>query len=301
LTEAALCTSVSLVAGEPQLATASRVRNWLLVEQPGPWGRDALLDSRLDRELGTELAVRARAARVRVLLIRRPGRAEPGPRRCFVAHTGRTVRWVEQRILDQLDELLTLDLAALHGGERPGFGEPFTRPLHLVCTNGRHDRCCATFGRPLAQELAGTLGESVWECSHIGGDRFAANLVCFPHGLYFGRVEPAGGARVATLYEAGQIDLDHYRGRSCYEPAVQAAEHFLRERQGIAGVDELLLEGRGQEADEVVARWADTSGARWLVRVRVVPAETARPLTCAGKLAHPPTYLLTGLESMRVS
>ena len=71
MTEVATCTSVSLAAGEPQLATASRVRGWLMVEQPGPWGRDALLDSRLDRDLARELDARARAARVRVLLVRR--------------------------------------------------------------------------------------------------------------------------------------------------------------------------------------------------------------------------------------
>jgi len=33
-------------------------------------------------------------------------------------------------------------------------------PIYLVCTNGRHDRCCATYGRPLAQELVATVGET---------------------------------------------------------------------------------------------------------------------------------------------
>ena len=60
---------------------------------------------------------------------------------------------------------------------------PHVHPLVLVCTNGRHDPCCATFGRPLARVLReGAQRDDVWECSHIGGDRFAANIVILPEG-----------------------------------------------------------------------------------------------------------------------
>ena len=31
----------------------------------------------------------------------------------------------------------------------------------------------------------------MWQSSHIGGDRFAGNVVFLPEGLYYGRVEPA--------------------------------------------------------------------------------------------------------------
>ena len=34
--------------------------------------------------------------------------------------------------------------------------------------------------------------EWVWQCTHVGGDRFAGNLVCFPEGLFFGRVGLGG-------------------------------------------------------------------------------------------------------------
>jgi hypothetical protein len=175
LAEELPCATLSRALGEPLYGTASRVRGWVLLEQPGPWGRDAVLARVLDRA--------AAAAHLRLLLIRRPGRAgpaDPRPHTCFVAHTSRAGRWLERRRLDDPAELLELDMAMVVAGERPGFGEEVTEPVYLVCTNGRHDRCCATYGRPLALALQASHGELVWESSHVGGDRFAGNLVCLP-------------------------------------------------------------------------------------------------------------------------
>jgi (2Fe-2S) ferredoxin len=78
----------------------------------------------------------------------------------------------------------------------------------------------------------------------VGGDRFAGNLVCLPGGHYFGRVGPAEAARVVDLHLQGTIDLDHYRGCCVDPPVVQAAEWFARHRTGLAGVDDLVLDGR---------------------------------------------------------
>ena len=47
-------------------------------------------------------------------------------------------------------------------------------PMLLVCTHGVHDTCCAVRGRPVAAALARRWPEATWECSHVGGDRFAA-------------------------------------------------------------------------------------------------------------------------------
>jgi hypothetical protein len=247
--------------------TASRVRGWVLLEQAGPWGREAVLESRLDRDLALALDRHADAAGARLLLIRRPGRGDGGRRRCFIAHSGRRDPWAEGRVLDDPAELLDLDLGRVVAGERPGFGEPVALPLYLVCTNGRHDRCCATYGRPLALVLAATVGERVWESSHVGGDRFAANLVCLPHGHYFGRVEPQDAARVVGRYEREVIDLDHYRGRCSDPPVVQAAEWYARDRTGLTGRDELVAVGRRRLGDRV---WATSFSAPEGVRLRVV-------------------------------
>ena len=289
---------MSRAAHEPLYGTASRVRGWVLLEQPGPWGGNALVQSRLDADLGRELHARAEAARVRLLLIRRPGRDLPGRRRCFLAHTGRAVRWIEERPLDDPAELLDLDLTGVREGERPRFGDLLGDPLHLVCTNGRHDRCCATHGRPLAAALVATdLGERVWECSHIGGDRFAGNLVCFPHGCYFGRVGPEDGPRVAGDYERGRLDLDHFRGRSCDPPAVQAAEWLARGRLGLRHLEDLVAEDVTDGPPGTVrVRFAGPAGPVE-VAVRIGEQDEPRPLTChSTHLEAPPTYQLVELD-----
>jgi hypothetical protein len=299
LPEAPPCAALSRALGEPLLGTASRVRGWVLLEQPGPWGREAVLESRLDRDLAAALDRHARAARARLLLVRRPGRDLGGARRCFVAHTGRRDRWVEAAELDDPAKLLDLDLEGVVAGERPGLGEPVTLPLYLVCTNGRHDRCCATYGRPLAQALQATVGERVWECSHIGGDRFAANLVCLPEGYYFGRVGVEEAQRVVGRYERGVVDLDHYRGRCCDPWPAQAAEWFARERTGLTGLEELVVTGSERLDEEVSAvRLRAADGTRLLAVVRAARNAAPRLLTDAS--AEPQSPLAFTLLDLRV-
>jgi hypothetical protein len=294
------CSVVSRALDEPLYATASRVRAWVLIEQSGPWGREPLVESRLDPTVGRAIHEHAHATGVRALLIRRPGRGVPGPRHVFLAHTGRQARWLEELTLEDPGELLDLDWTRLAVGEPPGYGVQVTRPIYLACTNGRHDQCCATWGRPLAQGLVAVAGTRAWECSHIGGDRFAGNLVCLPEGVYYGRLGPAEVARAVALHERGRLDLEHYRGRCCYLPVVQAAEHFLRREQDLTDLDGVVAESRKDAADDVVAvRFAAEAGARWQVRLRVTPADPDRLLTCQAVEPHrPPVYHLLDLTRL---
>ena len=89
----------------------------------------------------------------------------------------------------------------------------------------------------------------MWECSHIGGDRFAGNLVLLPDSLYFGHVDVAGAERVLAAHDAGRLDLANFRGRSTFRLAEQAAEHFVRAEPGLDALDavrsiEALDDGR---------------------------------------------------------
>ena len=231
--------------------TASTVRSWLLLEDPGPWGRDALRDARLPERVGLELRRRCQAAGVRPLLIRRASSnasasasssgSSSGGLACFAIRSGPEPPWIERIRLAKVTDALDLDLPSVGRGVRPGF-EPVDGPLFLVCTHGRRDVCCAERGRPLAQALAAAVPRATWESSHVGGDRFAGNLVAFPHGLYLGRVRPHEAAEVALSYAEGRVSLRHLRGRSCYPMPVQAAEHALRTREGLDRIDDVGLE-----------------------------------------------------------
>ena len=82
---------------------------------------------------------------------------------------------------ETLEDLAQIDLDAVSRGEAPDWPR-LDGPLFGVCTHGRHDACCAERGRPVAAALTASHPDETWEISHMGGDRFAANMVVLPGG-----------------------------------------------------------------------------------------------------------------------
>jgi hypothetical protein len=295
------CAAESLARGEALAGTASRVQRWLAIEQPGAWGVEALVESELDREVATALDASARTHGVRALLVRRPGDRRRGAhRRVFLAHSGVERWWIEQLDLTAHDPtaLLDIDLGSLAFGDPPGLGEPGPLSLHLVCTNGRHDPCCADLGRPVVRSLLAARAPDVWESSHVGGDRFAANIVCLPEGVYYGRVEPRGAARLLAEHRAGLLDLAHYRGRSCHQPLVQAAELFARDHLGERRIEGMSVLGTEAASDGAVAVGVQQRGGETVEVVVRRERAAAVHLTCrASEEGRPWIYRLVGVRS----
>lgn len=286
------------------MATASRVRRWVLVERPGPWGHDALTESRLDPEVGRRLGLAGRDHGARVLLIRRPGwDRDDGPRRLVLVNSDRRHRWIAHLEFDDERDLLDVDLSVLAAHEPPradrlrgvrsAGAHLVDDPLVLVCTHGRHDACCANLGRPVVRALADS-GLEVWESSHVGGDRFAANLVALPSGVYLGRVEPEHAVSVVRGLLEDRIDLDTYRGRSCFPTIVQAAEIVARRELDATRVDELVLERVDVDGDVVRGAFS-AHGDGILVTVRRHPTEPVR-LSCGAGDGIPWRYEVVSLR-----
>jgi hypothetical protein len=287
------CSATSRALAESMRGTASTATRWLLVEEPGPWGRDALEHGRLPERVAGHLRDQARRHGVRVVLIRRHGRHVPHGIQVYAAHAGRRRRWLEHVHLPGHDALLAVDLEPIRRGEPLGIGTEQPDPIYLVCTNGRHDPCCSERGRPVANVLQAAFGDRVWEVSHIGGDRFAPNVVCLPAGIYLGRVEPEVAVDVVERFDRGRIDLDRYRGRCAYDFATQAAEAFLRERLAVDGLDDVVLEGRRTAGDRVEARFAVEGTGFSTVVVAIGSAARGRRITCSGAPDQaPPEYRL---------
>jgi hypothetical protein len=233
---AAFCAEVSLEHGEPLSATASRVDHWILVEHRGPWGHDAVSASSLSDDVKRRLREQ-RAARpnTKILFLRRPHRRSHPTLAVFWGSSPERGGALSHAEIEDHDELLDLDLTA----PAP---EPLAHPLLVVCTHGKHDRCCARYGRPLYKALEDVAEDGwVWQSSHLGGDRFAGNVVFLPDGLYFGRVEPGEAAALLEKHLVGDIDLDRYRGRAAYSFAEQAAELAVRRETGLRGISDLEL------------------------------------------------------------
>jgi hypothetical protein len=291
------CAVTSAVLGEPLYGTASQVRRWILVEQPGPWGRDAVAESRLPVDVASGLRAAARAAGARLLLIRRHGRSSPTDLTCFAVVTTPEVRRVERLTFTDPAELLDVDWTPLRRFAPIG-GEPHPAPVYLVCTNGKHDVCCAELGRPVAGALDAEVGDAAWEVSHVGGDRFAATLVALPEGIYLGRVDPSNAVRLVTGLEEGRVDLAHLRGRSSSPFAAQAAEHLLRLDRALTGLDDVVLDDVEDLGGRVFRVRLLASGEAVDVTVACSEAVDPQQLTCRSTSEeHPPRYRLVGIAT----
>ena len=277
------CSVRALARGDSPVATASPAQRWLLIEQPGPWGRDALDESRFDQAVAGQLARRSRAENVRLLLVRRPGErlADSGRRWAYAdSRPGHEGLWWSARASDA--DLLT---APWDGS----VGERADRPVYLVCTHGGHDACCALRGRPLARAMPAPGPTDVWECSHLGGDRFAANVVVLPHGFYYGQV-PDDGAELVAAHERGQVALPWLRGRAGVAPPGQAAQHHARGVLGLLALDDLpvLSVEQSTAPGAEIERWTVTMAGpdgRVVAAVESRPSAVADRLTC--RATHP--------------
>lgn len=208
--------------------TASAGHAWVLLELSGGWGPSAFLDSPsiIDPALGRAVARRFEAAGMRVAAIRKPGRRVAPPRwRWYLAFSDEGAEALYRGEVD--DPRGYLDLA-LDGGD----GTRCAEPVVAVCAHGRHDQCCAVRGRGAVTQIAARYPEITWECSHLGGDRFAATMLVLPEGLCYGRIDQADAAGLIDRYFAGTVDNDFLRGRTSLPHAVQAAQYFARDALG---------------------------------------------------------------------
>jgi hypothetical protein len=273
VTDRFFCSAASSECGEPLYGTVARIRKWLLLEYPSAWRRDAIAESRL---LPDEVKHYVRATADRTLLIRRE-HTRRGALHAFRidSETGAMVR----STIDDYTDLLA--------NPQP---TPVTAPIFAVCTHGRHDKCCAKFGLPVFCAFRDHAGESAWQCSHVGGDRFAANVVVFPYGIYYGRVTPEEAAEVIRSTNAGEVWLERYRGRSIFPRIVQAAEYFERRESNTLTIG-AFREFIAETVTPGVTRVRFSNGH--CVDVEVSQSAHLQRLTCsAADLSQVPEYRL---------
>lgn len=251
------------------------IRRWLLIEHPGPWPVDALTTPDFSPDLRTTLTDAARAVGGRVVLVRRPGRrgrARETARRSWAVVLDAGVQWGHWAAPD--------DLRGAAAALRHPAPHHTADPILLVCAHGMHDTCCALRGRPVATALAEQWPEATWECSHVGGCRFAPNLVVLPSGVYYGYLDPAAAVGVVRRHLAGEVTSGFLRGVTRFPPVAQAALAAISRLHGAFGVDDAVvhaIEEREWRRWEVVL----SVGGQHHERVVVVATERPRAhLTC---------------------
>lgn len=225
--------------------TAPFGRVWILIEYRRAWpvnGFDGLALDPLTKALVFGAAQRARA---RILLIRRPGRRPSGGSSLWaVLRHGVDGALLQQWGTWHQDEDLAPIVQALSTG-----GEPDLPPVVLVCAHGRHDACCAVRGRPVGRALSQQWPDLVWECSHVGGDRFAPTVVVVPDGVYYGGLDAGASVTVIEEHLADRIHADYLRGYTTLAPPQQAAVIAVLARFGPAGRNDYAI-GRSVRHDD---------------------------------------------------
>ena len=236
-------------ADQPMLGTAGVVDVWLLLEYRPAWRAKAMTDNALGEAVRGWLAQGIEALgdkgyKVRPQFIRQPEIDRPDTR-LLIHHDG-VLRAFESGG-PGYDGLVRTPVEVMFNGAS---GECLEAPHYFVCTNGQRDLCCARFGLPLYNGLRERLGERVWQVTHLGGHRFAPNVLVLPQGVLYGRVGTVSGdaedqsiKQFVAEVEAGGVPRRYLRGRSCYPKPVQAAEGFADH----AGMEWVALEeGEGR-------------------------------------------------------
>ena len=263
----------SELCSDPMAGTADVVDVWLLLEYRPVWKPKALPASDLADPIkqwvaDSVAALAARGLKARPQLIRQP-ELESDRVRLLVSWAGRLWEFSGHGydFLQQLD--LATMLAPAGSADLPG-ARALTEPRYLVCTNGQRDLCCARFGLPVYRALREAVGDRVWQVTHLGGHRFAPNVLVLPTGLLYGRVHPTAVRDFLAVVEGGRVAFEHLRGRSRYPKLVQAAEAF-------AAVDGLRLLHVDGDLDNATVAFA---GGLDKIQVRVarqagVPVRTS--------------------------
>jgi hypothetical protein len=238
--ERSYCSERSLAAGEPMAGTADPVDVWVLLEYLPVWGAKATTDNALAAPTKAWLAglvndVQQRGLQPRVQFIRQPE----------IERVGVTLMVAADGALHRIEmpdyaSLARLSLDAVLATP------PVDAAQYFVCTNGQRDVCCARFGLPVYTALRERAAERVWQTTHVGGHRFAPNVLTLPQGAMYGRLQPGDVDEFVTCIEGDGLAVRWLRGRSRFPAAVQTAEAALAARGAdTAGAMHCSADGSG--------------------------------------------------------
>lgn len=270
------CAAIGAALHEPAAGSALKHKRFLLLEDSSIWDHDA------QKDRFPLLAQRCDRLGIRLQLIRRELTAELSPQRTaiLVWADGLDRRAEQLSVTGCADPLDELDLERF--ADEPnarGFGAEIEGPVLLVCTHGRKDPCCAERGRPMLAALR-AAGADAWHTTHLGGDRFAANVFAVPAGVMLGRAPAATARELLAELQQGEAPPELMRGRVGYAPHVQAAEVAFRRANDIRSLTAVEPTSVEQSSD---GRW--TVGLRHedaahSVVVRHVTTGVLRPTSC---------------------
>jgi hypothetical protein len=155
--------------------------------------------------------------------------------------------------------------------------------------NGKRDQCCAIYGPEIYRAMTEQAGEAVWQSSHIGWHTQAPITLFFPHGINYAHTTLSEIQRAMRAYQAGEVVLHHFRGRVCFDPHVQAAEHFWREQHGDLSLPGVMIQSAAAIGDNQWQIAISSSEGQNVVEMRIQRrvSDYEIPITCTKKKSAP--------------
>ena len=163
------------------IGTANKVDAWLMLEYRGEWRAKATTDNELPEsmnvwlnEVQQESIQRGMTPRVQFI---KSERSQKDPLVFFLAYGNDVFRY-EFKGYEDIVSINPFDEEV----------EPVEEPLYFVCVNGQRDLCCSRLGSIAYRELRELCPDRCWRTTHLGGHRFAPNVLVLPDNLLYGRV-----------------------------------------------------------------------------------------------------------------
>ena len=267
------CSELSTTHGEQLFGSAPHNTTWLLLEYNQPWGAKAFPESDLAPAIKQHISEFLKAdPAANILFIRQP--QPTSGIRFYIAHTQPGAECLCEYQLDSYDDLLTIDFSA------PTADHLTDDPVYLVCTNAKRDKCCAKFGLKIYQELREQVGNRAWQCSHLGGHRFAPTTLFLPAGICYGRIEPEAVPALVEQQRDGHLSLHYLRGRVGLAGPLQAADYLLRSERGITAIHDLHIEAAERVADNLWDVNFSAAGKTYNVRLEKTITDVAIYTSC---------------------
>lgn len=316
-----MCAPFSTSAGEIATGSSAGWDRCLIIETPRPWAGNVETSITFPAAVLETLEIAARAGDDTRLLCVAPDEeyTDAGhttvllfsrPERHFTTYDKREYQ-VPREAVPALVEALLRRNGGLEDFEPHRRDTSGVRDV-LVCTHGSRDRCCASLGYPVYQKLRrgsapGTNGAMrVWQSSHLGGHRFAPNLLDLPEGRSW--VRPLEDDLDALLNRTRPAsELAHlYRGwAGLSTPYEQIAEQAILTQQGwswtrrkVAG-EVTHKSGDGRRA-EVRISYSNGDGAHHAYEAVVEQTDDAPRIDCVtGDSSEPsPQFHLTSITHL---
>ena len=126
---------------------------------------------------------------------------------------------VRYRRIDQDRWRIVLEEHLLGGRRSRVESEPLSGRHVFVCVHAARDDRCGRCGPPLIEALEaaikreGLAGVHVRATSHVGGHKYAGNVIVYPEGVWYGYVRPEDAGRLVREHlREGRLIADLHRG-----------------------------------------------------------------------------------------